>query len=737
MKTIKNKKGISLIVLVITIIVMIILAAAIIISISNSGIVNRANKAVEETNEKQIKELVSLAWAEAYLKDTTATKDDAYFYDEVIAYLKASGVTDEELAKYDITADKNGADANLKTAVLNEYGFYFEQLYMGTMEENPAGFSEIALVFHEDGSGEGFVKVEYLGNQYVCMLPYEAGSITYSENKITMTGDDPSSATISNNGMDLLGEFSGFAISATCSFGEYHGMYYDSEYIGTYTGTVNEQNIEAKYTLVVSANATATMKTEATINGQQQETTYTNVNLVDLEGNGYIFNIVNSSIESPTEEDKTGAFLTANGKAIGMQAPDDSAIILTLGGASVGGDSQTGETTDTEISHSGTIPEGGTYYVGVTSTTVGDYTGATATYTAGDAFPTTVSDGDVYVYGEYEYRYNMYWFIMWLTGSFDINGWNARVLDMNKTSYSQAITSINNKSVTGLIGTYLGCTSMPEAPVLPSTITHMNSAFEMCSALTTAPTIPNKVQRLKDAFADCTSLNTYVGSTDATGDFSDYVIPNSATEIIDMFSGCTSLTVTPNLSNNTNLLDMTAAFFECTNLTTISTLAPNVIDMSSVFSGCTSLTNEDISGLSIPSSVTIMYSTFSGCTGLTDVSGLIIPSAVTDVSSIFARCTGITDLSNFVIPANVVNMDLSFNGCTSLVSAPTIPSKVESMRWTFQDCTSLTGTVTINANPTEYNACFLRTEKSIVISGSCSSTTKTNLIGTANNGNVS
>ena len=48
-----KNKGISLIVLVITIIVMIILAAAIIISLNNTGIIENANKAVDETNEKQ------------------------------------------------------------------------------------------------------------------------------------------------------------------------------------------------------------------------------------------------------------------------------------------------------------------------------------------------------------------------------------------------------------------------------------------------------------------------------------------------------------------------------------------------------------------------------------------------------------------------------------------------------------------------------------------------------------
>lgn len=60
MKVKKQKKGISLIVLVITIIVMIILASAIIISLSNSGIIDNARKAVDLSNESGIKEALEI-----------------------------------------------------------------------------------------------------------------------------------------------------------------------------------------------------------------------------------------------------------------------------------------------------------------------------------------------------------------------------------------------------------------------------------------------------------------------------------------------------------------------------------------------------------------------------------------------------------------------------------------------------------------------------------------------------
>ena len=60
----KSKGGISLIVLVITIIVMIILAAAIILSLSNSGIISKANKAKTDSDTANLKEYVNTLRAE-------------------------------------------------------------------------------------------------------------------------------------------------------------------------------------------------------------------------------------------------------------------------------------------------------------------------------------------------------------------------------------------------------------------------------------------------------------------------------------------------------------------------------------------------------------------------------------------------------------------------------------------------------------------------------------------------
>lgn len=63
----KEKQGISLIVLVITIIVMIILAATIIVSLNNNEIIKNANEAVQAYDLAQVKTIASSIWAEEYI----------------------------------------------------------------------------------------------------------------------------------------------------------------------------------------------------------------------------------------------------------------------------------------------------------------------------------------------------------------------------------------------------------------------------------------------------------------------------------------------------------------------------------------------------------------------------------------------------------------------------------------------------------------------------------------------
>ena len=101
------KKGISLIVLVITIIVMIILAASVVITLSNTGIINRASQAVDLTNEAAVQDLAALTWADAYMDNKRGTN----LVNEVTTKLGEQGVTSD---KWNITVTDTGVTVTAK-----------------------------------------------------------------------------------------------------------------------------------------------------------------------------------------------------------------------------------------------------------------------------------------------------------------------------------------------------------------------------------------------------------------------------------------------------------------------------------------------------------------------------------------------------------------------------------------------------------------------------------------------
>lgn len=99
-----RNKGISLIVLVITIIIMIILAGTVIISLNNNGIIDRAEEAVEKTNEAQLRQIAQLGWAEAYVEygaDLDRLKEGV---DEIIEKNKI------DISGYGIAVTTSGVD---------------------------------------------------------------------------------------------------------------------------------------------------------------------------------------------------------------------------------------------------------------------------------------------------------------------------------------------------------------------------------------------------------------------------------------------------------------------------------------------------------------------------------------------------------------------------------------------------------------------------------------------------
>ncbi len=97
-----NKKGISLIVLVITIIVMIILAASVVLTLNNTSVINKANAAVNTTNAKEVEQYVQLLWSEAYIEG-----EGKWTAEEIQEYMDDK-LSDEIKSNYIIVATNKG-----------------------------------------------------------------------------------------------------------------------------------------------------------------------------------------------------------------------------------------------------------------------------------------------------------------------------------------------------------------------------------------------------------------------------------------------------------------------------------------------------------------------------------------------------------------------------------------------------------------------------------------------------
>ena len=107
-KNMKTKKAISLIVLVITIIVMIILAGAVIVTISNTNIIERARNAKEQADLKTMQELVQTLWADAYVAGARTKVE--------LETAVTTGLVGVDTSKYDIDVRVDGVTVTLRPA---------------------------------------------------------------------------------------------------------------------------------------------------------------------------------------------------------------------------------------------------------------------------------------------------------------------------------------------------------------------------------------------------------------------------------------------------------------------------------------------------------------------------------------------------------------------------------------------------------------------------------------------
>ena len=351
---------------------------------------------------------------------------------------------------------------------------------------------------------------------------------------------------------------------------------------------------------------------------------------------GFIVEFPETGNVYSVSQDGKPEFLRNNKEDVGGENAGEGNTVP--GGGTDSGETGDGEDTPEPIVHGGTIPNGGVYKRIAEDETE-------TIYVAGDAFPEVVLDGDIYIYEDYEYRYNYVCFALseaptWMDVQ-SINqglaeegvglpngGWGVRVTDPTKEAYTDMITTINGQDVTNLFCTYTACTSLTSMPRLSDKTKDITYGFAVCMALTEVSNLPDSITNMMNAFNSCSSLTT-------VSDLPD------------------------------NVTNMMNAFHSCSSLTTVSDLPDNVTNMEGTFDQCASLTT--------------------------------VPA----------------------IPSSVTNMERTFGCCDALATAPDMSkaTNVTNMKGTFEECTSLTGVIEINADPSEYENCFMKTKQKILITG--------------------
>ena len=147
------KKGISLIVLVITIIVMIILAASVVITLSNTGVINKATQAVDASDESQVQDLATMIWMDAYLDPTKR----ANIEDVVKQELFNKGIKED---KWNIVVTSTGVSV---TSTKNSVG-------LGTLITKDNYGDTVDYSVTVDGSTYKNWQIYYHNNEYVYLV---------------------------------------------------------------------------------------------------------------------------------------------------------------------------------------------------------------------------------------------------------------------------------------------------------------------------------------------------------------------------------------------------------------------------------------------------------------------------------------------------------------------------------------------------------------------------------------
>lgn len=250
----KKNKGISLIVLIITILVMVILGGTIVLTLNNNGTIKQAQNAVKQYNLSEIKNLASLAWAEAYIDGKTTQEQ---LESEVLKVLNEEKI---DLTLYDVIVTQEGVEVKNKWVIATVDGVPIPRGFVAsqvTGEDTKNG----GLVIYEGTepvTSDNVEKAKRTRNQYVWVPVSKADFTTKfvrgAHNNITYSNTLGSNywevVLDTTTNMPLPTQDTDYVTSTTLA--EVQAMYesikqYEGFYIGRYEAGIDNQRTEENY----------------------------------------------------------------------------------------------------------------------------------------------------------------------------------------------------------------------------------------------------------------------------------------------------------------------------------------------------------------------------------------------------------------------------------------------------------------------------------------------------------
>ena len=241
---IKHKKGISLIVLVITIIIMIIIATAIILTLNSAGIIERANAAKKSTNYQSAKEIALVAKANWELMDEEQKEENGGdFSTYAEARLVAAGYPENGEGSYRVSKEGH-------LAIIPK-GFVASEIEGETkVDDGLVIYEGSENVTNTDADENGIIDAQENRNQYVWIPVPNISEFVRKEEYITpyLRSDvnisflkEPSTHWELSQTNDYTGEWAEYG-KMYDSVKKYGGFYIARYEAGSETERKNEEN---------------------------------------------------------------------------------------------------------------------------------------------------------------------------------------------------------------------------------------------------------------------------------------------------------------------------------------------------------------------------------------------------------------------------------------------------------------------------------------------------------------